>query len=132
MEILQSPLSKERGQKEDEELENNNSHSTCTASKAVGQLYGTAKGATLVVVKLAGYDIAEASEAFDLIGKDLKAHPERKGNSIVTMSMSSDDPGMSFHSGDPLNGRRHVVNASVFSIVAKCACFSIPSLRKRL
>ena len=89
--VIQTPLSKRKGQPDKEEKENNDSHGTCAASKAVGQNYGTAKGATLVVVKMYSYSLVETGEVFDLVYQDIMAHPERKGKCIVTISMSSGD-----------------------------------------
>ncbi|KAB5576049.1 peptidase S8/S53 domain-containing protein, partial [Coniochaeta sp. 2T2.1] len=63
-------------------------HGTCAAGKAVGQQYGVAKNAKLVVVAFANED-DDMISGFEEIYKDLKAHPERQKHSVVTMSMVS-------------------------------------------
>lgn len=68
-------------------------HSTCTADKALGQQFGVAKKATLVPVILAEDTMRELVAAFQEIAKDLGAHPERQGFSVVSVSMTSDGPG---------------------------------------
>ena len=62
------------------------SHSTSTAAKAVGQTYGSAKEATLVVVKLASLQKRELETVFDAIWQDIKTQPLRQKRSIVTIS----------------------------------------------
>ncbi|KAH7142026.1 peptidase S8/S53 domain-containing protein [Dactylonectria macrodidyma] len=62
-------------------------HSTCTAGKALGTQFGASKKATHVVVKLDHIDSAEFEDALDLIIQDLDENPERRKNSVVTMSL---------------------------------------------
>lgn len=63
-------------------------HSTCTASKASGKLYGAAKYATLVVVKMP--DLTEASmlEILWTIYDHIRHH-HRKGKSVASISWGS-------------------------------------------
>ena len=68
-------------------------HGTCTADKALGQQYGVAKKATLVPVVLANDNLAELTAAFEEIAKDLDARPERRGFSVVSVSLMSEGPG---------------------------------------
>jgi hypothetical protein len=65
-------------------------HSTCTADKAVGQLYGAAKKATLIPVIKAGDTLAEMVSSFEEIGKDLETHSDRRKLSVVSMSLVSE------------------------------------------
>ena len=60
-------------------------HSTCTASKATGRLYGTAKRATLVVVKMPDYKLASVFEIFTTIADHIRDHG-RQYWSIVSVS----------------------------------------------
>ena len=53
-EPLQADNSKNAGEKEDAD-DSGGSHGTMVASKALGQKYGVAKGATLVSVKVKAY-----------------------------------------------------------------------------
>ncbi|KAB5578895.1 hypothetical protein GE09DRAFT_1262190 [Coniochaeta sp. 2T2.1] len=62
-------------------------HGTCTADKAVGQQYGVAKKATLVVVTIADLSVEEFTAGFQEIAIDLVAHPERRKFSVVTLSI---------------------------------------------
>ena len=66
---MQTPKSIARRQSPDDDGSDNgsdNGHSTRTASKAVGETYGSAKKAKLVVVKMAGLDLTECIDVFDL------------------------------------------------------------------
>lgn len=47
-------------------------HSTCTASKVIGNIYGTAKFATLVVVRMADLTPAFLVKAFRVIVYDIR------------------------------------------------------------
>ncbi|KAB5549458.1 hypothetical protein GE09DRAFT_1223283 [Coniochaeta sp. 2T2.1] len=63
-------------------------HGTCTADKAVGQQYGVAKKATLVVVTIADLSVQEFAAGFQEIAKDLVSHgshPQRRKFSVVTL-----------------------------------------------
>ena len=60
-------------------------HSTCTASKAVGNLYGASKSATLVVVKMPYPDQDSVLEALDTVIDDIK-DKAREWSSVVSIS----------------------------------------------
>ncbi|EPE25367.1 Subtilisin-like protein [Glarea lozoyensis ATCC 20868] len=62
-------------------------HSTCTANKAVGTNYGASKHAKLVVVKMFLQESDEIIEALAEVAQDIRARPERRKKSVVTMSM---------------------------------------------
>ncbi|KAK9774038.1 putative Peptidase S8/S53 domain-containing protein [Seiridium cardinale] len=68
------------------------SHSTCTADKAVGAKYGSSKGAKLVVVKMGAKVLAELMNAVNQVVNDIYFKPERKKKSVVTISLSSGLP----------------------------------------
>ena len=70
--------------KEDESF----GHSTCTASKAAGIAYGASKEATLVVVKMLGFDEASLVSIFNVIADDIK-QKDRGGKSVVSVSWST-------------------------------------------
>ena len=60
-------------------------HSTCTASKAVGKLYGASKSATLVVVKMPDLEQSSIREVLDTVIDDI--HDKgREGKSVVSIS----------------------------------------------
>ena len=63
-------------------------HSTCTASKAAGNLYGASKSATLVVVKMPGLDEASVYEVLDTVIDDIH-HKHREKTSVVSISWGS-------------------------------------------
>ncbi|KAK5655245.1 hypothetical protein OQA88_5812 [Cercophora sp. LCS_1] len=63
-------------------------HSTCTAGRAVGQQYGAAKKATLVVVVMGEYHLLEMISAFSELLAHFRENPERRGASVITMSLS--------------------------------------------
>lgn len=75
----------EPGEDDDED---DSSHGTCSAGKALGTQFGASKKAMLVVVRLYLIDTDEFKEALDLIIHDLDEHPERRKKSVVTMSLS--------------------------------------------
>jgi subtilisin family serine protease len=62
------------------------SHSTCTAGKAVGRNFGASKQAKLVVVQLGSESLSDFEDAIGLIVEDIKSKPERMKKSVVTMS----------------------------------------------
>jgi hypothetical protein len=68
-------------------------------AKPLGQKYGVAKQATLVIVAVGEITTDEMTEAFEAIAQDLKDHPERRKRSVVTMSMSGPplDPSIDYH-----------------------------------
>ena len=63
-------------------------HSTCTASKAVGNLYGASKSATLVVVKMPALDHSSAYEVLDTVIDDID-DKRREGRSVVSISWTT-------------------------------------------
>ncbi len=73
--FIQTWISEQRGQAPDtdDSVSSNPSHGTCTAAKAVSQNLGSAKKATLVVVKMFGLHPWELVVAFDLVAKDIRA-----------------------------------------------------------
>ena len=66
-------------------------HSTCTASKAVGNLYGASKSATLVVVKMPDLKQSSVYEALDPVIDDID-DKRRWGTSVVSISWGFHDP----------------------------------------
>ncbi|KAG7001368.1 hypothetical protein G7Y79_00032g067210 [Physcia stellaris] len=66
-------------------------HSTCTASKAVGNVNGASKFATLVVVKMPDLSLASIGEVFSTIADDMKFY-RRTRKSVVTVSWGSRTP----------------------------------------
>jgi hypothetical protein len=62
-------------------------HSVCTADKALGQNYGVAKEATLIVVQLGDGTDVDYFDAFNAIEYDLRTFPERRKHSVVTSSV---------------------------------------------
>ena len=60
-------------------------HSTCTASKAVGNVYGASKSATLVVVKMPNLEEDSVYEVLDTVIDDIDAK-DRKMTSVVSIS----------------------------------------------
>ncbi|KAL8790087.1 MAG: hypothetical protein Q9213_000789, partial [Squamulea squamosa] len=66
-------------------------HSTCTASKAIGNEYGSAKYARLVVVKMPDLTAGAIGEVFSTIADHIRDNG-REGRSIVTVSWGCDIP----------------------------------------
>lgn len=66
-------------------------HSTCTASKAAGKMFGASRLATLVVVKMPDLTPASTAEVFSTI-TDHILEKQRQGQSIVTASWGSKVP----------------------------------------
>lgn len=66
-------------------------HSTCTASKAAGRAYGTAKEAKLVVVKMLDYFEPSLVSVFKVIADDIK-RKGRGGKSVVSVSWTTQLP----------------------------------------
>lgn len=64
------------------------SHGTCTAGKILGTRFGASKQATLVVVRLYDLDALEFEEALELIRDDIKANPERRKKSVISMALT--------------------------------------------
>ena len=73
------------------EAVHSNGHSTCTASKAAGMLYGASKVATLVIVKMADRSEASMDKVFGTIYDDITLK-RRQGKSVVSVSWGSDRP----------------------------------------
>ena len=63
-------------------------HSTCTASKAVGNVYGASKKATLVVVKMPALDLGSVYEVLDTVIDDID-DKRRQGRSVVSISWTT-------------------------------------------
>lgn len=64
-------------------------HSTCTASKAMGNIYGAAKSATLVVVKMPSFKESDVGEILYTILHDIR-WKSRRGYSVVSISWASE------------------------------------------
>ncbi len=60
-------------------------HSTCTASKAIGNIYGASKKAKLVVVKMRSLTLRDVEEALDSTRDYILDH-RRAGRSVVSIS----------------------------------------------
>ena len=91
VEFLRSKRAIRDGLPEDRDGGLADSHSTCVASKAAGQRYGSAKKATLVVVKMTGFVRMEIYSIFDTVWKDIQ-QKKRQKKSIVTISWGTKDP----------------------------------------
>ena len=74
-----------RGQDTPTEIPGIGSHHTCTASKAAGALYGSAKRATLVVVKIPDETEAAFAEVFQTIAHDIISK-NRQHHSVINYS----------------------------------------------
>ncbi len=66
-------------------------HSTCTASKAAGRIYGAAKEERLVVVKMPDFSSASVAEIMWTIYRHILSN-QRQRSSVVTISWGSKDP----------------------------------------
>ena len=60
-------------------------HSTCTASKAVGNSYGASRSATLVVVKMPDWSESSVGEALNVVINDIN-NKRRQATSVVSIS----------------------------------------------
>lgn len=80
-----------RGQNTRTEARAAQGHSTCTASKAAGRIYGASKIATLVVVKMPDYSEASIAGILGTIIDDITAR-SRQGKSVVSISWGSKAP----------------------------------------
>ncbi|KAB5511583.1 peptidase S8/S53 domain-containing protein, partial [Coniochaeta sp. 2T2.1] len=65
-------------------------HGTCTASKALGRTLGVAKSATLISDIMASFAGEEMASAFAEVALDLLRRPERRGRSVVSLSLGAD------------------------------------------
>ncbi|KAL8758120.1 MAG: hypothetical protein Q9184_004021 [Pyrenodesmia sp. 2 TL-2023] len=66
-------------------------HSTCTASKAAGKIYGSSRLATLVVVKMPDLTPLSTGEVFSTITDHILENG-RRGQSIISVSWGSKAP----------------------------------------
>lgn len=66
-------------------------HSTCTASKATGSIFGAVKFVILVVVKMLDLKAGSVTEIFATIADDIRLH-NRQYRSIVSVSWASKQP----------------------------------------
>ena len=81
-----TPLSIRAGQNtKNQSPSSSNGHSTCTASKASGNVYGAAKDATLVVVKLPDWTAAAMQEILEVIVYHISTN---KGGSRAVVNIS--------------------------------------------
>ena len=85
IEWLYTDLSKATGADIRTEAAAGGGHSTCTASKAVGKLYGASRSATLVVVKMPNLDEASVLEVLDTVIDDIH-DKHREATSVVSIS----------------------------------------------
>ena len=60
-----------------------NGHSTCTASKATGNIFGASKFGTLITVKMPDYTAASIAEVFWTIFDDIKSHGRQQRSLVV-------------------------------------------------
>ena len=88
VEWLYTELSKQVGANTRTEAPAGGGHSTCTASKAVGNLYGASKKATLVVVKMPDLSQPSAYEVLDTVIDDIH-YQDRKATSVVSVSWTA-------------------------------------------
>ena len=97
-------------------------HSTCTASKALGNLYGASKSATLVVVKMPYPDQDSAIEALDTVIDDIE-DKAREGRSVVSISWDTTAIVSKEYLASPPALRLHgQINALlIMSVVIVCA-----------
>ena len=85
VEWLYTQLSIEVGANTPTEAPAGGGHSTCTASKAVGNMYGASKKATLVVVKMPDMTKASVREVLDTVIDDIDGK-RRTATSVVSIS----------------------------------------------
>ena len=88
VEWLYTGLAIERGANTPTEAFTGGGHSTCTASKAVGNLYGASKSATLVVVKMPDYTEGSGGEVLRYVIDDINVKG-RQAKSVVSISWAS-------------------------------------------
>ncbi len=90
VEWLYTELSKATGADTMTEAAAGGGHSTCAASKAVGNLYGASKSATLVVVKMPDLSEDSLSEVLDTVIDDIDGK-NRRGTSVVSISWGTEE-----------------------------------------
>ena len=113
IEWLYTKSSQERGADTETEEEAGKGHGTCTASKAVGNLYGASKSATLVVVKMPGYDENSIGEVLDTVIVDIE-DKGRNWASVVSISWGSTDAATPTSMNSPL---AHGYNDQISTLV---------------
>ena len=91
IEWLYTGLSKATGANTKTEAAAGEGHSTCTASKAIGNFYGASKSATLVVVKMPNLEEASVYEILDTVIEDIQLK-DRTATSVVSISWGSIEP----------------------------------------
>ncbi|KAK0510141.1 hypothetical protein JMJ35_007535 [Cladonia borealis] len=91
IEWLWTELAKEGGIKTKTDAYARGGHSTCTASKAVGNLYGASKRATLVVVKMPSFEEDSVHEVLDTVIDGIIDN-RRKATSVVNISWGLKEP----------------------------------------
>ncbi|KAI4095757.1 MAG: hypothetical protein LQ348_002798 [Seirophora lacunosa] len=93
IEWLYTPLTRRTGNAVPREspYADDEGHGTCTASKAMGNIHGAAKFATLVVVKMPAYTIGAVTEVFATIADDVR-EKGRQYSSVVSVSWGSKFP----------------------------------------
>jgi len=90
VEWVYTGLAKAQGGDTEDEASDAQGHSTCTASKAAGSIYGAAKDATLVVVKAPNLYEDSISELLGTIIDHILANG-REGKSVVTISWNAEE-----------------------------------------
>ena len=85
IEWLYTGLTINRGLDQETEVIVNGGHSTCTASKAGGKIYGASKSATLVVVKMPDFSEGAIGEVLGTILDDIMTKG-RQGVSVISIS----------------------------------------------
>lgn len=85
IEWLYTNLTENMRLNEEKEIVALEGHSTCTASKAGGMIYGASKSATLVVVKLPDLNEGTIPEALPTILQDIRTKG-RQGRSVISIS----------------------------------------------
>lgn len=83
-------------------------HSTCTASKAVGNIYGAAKFATLVAVKMPDYTAGSTGEIFRTIAEHVRLRG-RQHRSLVIVSWGSTRSQVEMERDETLNRPRAIM-----------------------
>ncbi|KAL9631050.1 MAG: hypothetical protein Q9164_006099 [Protoblastenia rupestris] len=90
IEWVYTPITTHLGQASPSEVRRPKSfgHSTCTASKAAGYIYGSNKHSTLVVVKMSDYSVASILEAIRITYHHIDTYNRRR-RSVVNISWGS-------------------------------------------
>ena len=85
IEWVYTPLAEFYGQDMENESRVADGHSTCTASKAAGNIYGANRQATLVVVKMPDWSVASIVQILLTISDHIH-HNRRQARSVVSIS----------------------------------------------